>query len=207
MRAVGAISIVAVLWLIGGDARADGPPWKDRGVESKPKGDPWVTRPRTFALQGASPGGPMGLGGLTFEYAPIKYLVLGAGGGYAPEGPRLAFLPRLRLPLTPYFAVGFGVPFSGGPYKYVSSVPRICDGSGCGEGYKTTRTWDAAFWTHFEPNLEFRIGGATAMRIFGGYSRVLNPTDAQCESTMWKGCPSSVGEKAWYGGLTVGYAF
>src|SRR5262245_60220190 len=91
------------------DARADLPAprllpelsqSKDKGVESPATADPWSTRKRTVNLQGGVPGGPTGLVGLSFEYAPIKYLVLGAGGGWAPEGPRAAFMPRLRLPLN-----------------------------------------------------------------------------------------------------------
>jgi hypothetical protein len=45
---------------------------KDKGVESAPRPDPWTTRKRTISLQGGAPGGPTGLVGLSFEYAPIS---------------------------------------------------------------------------------------------------------------------------------------
>src|SRR5690349_8794968 len=111
--------VVGVVLLAGdATARADELPMprlvpnltlgKDKGAESEPAEDSWSTRKKTLSLAGGAPGGPTGIAGLTFEYAPSRYVVLGAGGGWAPEGPRGAFMPRLRLPLNHLFAVGLG---------------------------------------------------------------------------------------------------
>src|SRR5689334_5554673 len=113
--------------LVASEARADLPSpklipdltlSKDKGPDdSAPQPDPWTTRPRQVSLAGGAPGGPTGVAGLTFEWAPIKYLVLGTGGGWSPDGgPRGAFMPRLRLPLNHRFAIGMGFPLSLGPY-------------------------------------------------------------------------------------------
>ena len=74
----------------------------------------------TISLSGGAPGGPTGAVGLTFEYAPIKYLVLGTGAGWAPEGPKAAFMPRFRLPLNRYFAVGLGFLISAAASYFLS---------------------------------------------------------------------------------------
>src|SRR5688572_21719581 len=126
----------AAIALVATDARADLPAprlipeltlSKDKGVDSVPDRDPWTSRPRALNVQGGMPGGPTGIAGLSFEYAPIKYLVLGTGGGWAPEGPRGAFMPRLRLPLNRWVAVGFGFPLSAGPYQFSASVQEQCE--------------------------------------------------------------------------------
>lgn len=181
---------------------------KDKGVESPQTADPWTTRPRTISLQGGAPGAPVGVVGLTFEYAPIKYLVLGTGGGWAPDGgPRGAFMPRLRLPLNNFFAIGLGTPLALGPYQFTHNQPEQCQDAGCSVAFRTTRTWTMAVWGHLEPNVEFRISSALALRVYGGYGRLLNTTSDQCTSTLSNGCPSRIGEDKYYGGVGVGYAW
>jgi hypothetical protein len=182
-------------------------PAKDQAADSATEPDPWTTRKRTVSLQGGAPGGPTGIAGFTFEYAPIKNLVLGTGAGWSPEGVRGAFLPRLRLPLNRRFAVGMGLPLSFGPYEFTESLRQQCDYVGCGVGFRTTRTWPLAFWGHLEPNVEIRLNGGLALRLYGGYSRVLNDQSDHCVSTLANGCPSSIGEQRWYGGLALGYAW
>lgn len=181
---------------------------KDKGVESPVTADPWTTRPRTISLQGASPGSPMGAVGVTFEYAPIKYVVLGVGGGFSPDGgPRGSFMPRLRLPINRWFAVGLGFPFTLGPYEYSISQQEQCPFAGCGTGYRTTRSWPLAVWGQLEPNVEIRVGPAVALRLFAGYARVLNSESDRCTSTLPNGCPSQLGESRVYGGVSLGYAW
>lgn len=180
---------------------------KDKGVESVPEADPWTTRKKTISLQGGAPGGPTGVAGLSFEYAPVKYVVLGTGGGWSPEGPRGAFMPRLRLPLHRLFAVGLGFPFSFGPYQFSASQVEQCEYAGCSTGFRTTRTWTMAAWGHLEPNIEIRLNAAIALRTYGGYAKLLNDTSDRCDSTLPNGCPSSVGEQKWYGGISLGYAW
>jgi hypothetical protein len=180
---------------------------KDQAEESAPAEDSWSTRPRTVSLQGGAPGGPTGVAGLSLEYAPIKYVVLGGGGGWAPEGPRFAFMPRLRLPLSKRFAIGVGFPISAGPYQYTASQIDQCPFANCSTGFKTTRTWDIAVWGHLEPNLEIRVTPAVALRLYAGYSRVLNDKSDVCVSSLSNGCPSELGEQKWYGGLALGYAW
>jgi hypothetical protein len=181
---------------------------KDKGVESAPEPDPWTTRKRAVSIQGGAPGSPTGAAGLSFEYAPIKYLVLGAGGGWAPDGGlRGAVMPRFRLPLNRWLAVSMGVPFALGPYQYTASQQEQCLYAGCSVAYRTTRTWPVAVWGHIEPNVEIRLNGAVALRMYGGYARVLNAQSDDCVSTLAHGCPSSIGETKWYGGLALGYAW
>jgi hypothetical protein len=198
------------------DARADLPAprlipeltlSKDKGVDSAPAADPWTTRPRTINLQGGAPGGPTGVAGLSFEYAPIKYLVLGTGGGWSPDGARAAFMPRLRLPLNHWVAIGLGFPLSAGPYQFTASQTEQCEFAGCQTGFKTTRTWAVAAWGHLEPNVELRVTPAVALRLFAGYAKVLNESSDRCESTLPMGCPSNIGEQKWYGGAALGYAW
>ncbi len=180
---------------------------KDKGVDSAADPDPWSTRKKTVSLQGGAPGGPLGAVGLSFEYAPIKYVVLGTGGGWAPEGPRAAVFPRFRLPLNRWFAVGLGVPFSFGPYQFSETLTEQCAYVGCAVGYRTTRTWSMAAWGHLEPNVEFRISSAVALRLYGGYARLLNDSSDRCDSTLPGGCPSTIGAQKYYGGAAVGYAW
>jgi hypothetical protein len=179
---------------------------QDKGVESVPEADPWTNRKKTIALQGGVPGGPIGALGVTFEYAPIKYIVLGAGAGWA-GNPRGALMPRLRLPLNRWIAVGFGLPFSIGPYEFSLAQTEQCQWAGCATAFRTTRSWTMAAWGHLEPNVEFRLNGGLALRVAGGHSRVLNSESDRCTSTLAMGCPSSIGEQKWYGNIAVGYAW
>ncbi|MBX3227308.1 MAG: hypothetical protein KIT84_34770 [Labilithrix sp.] len=216
---------VATLGLVflgaAGEARADDAPAlpvprlapdlslsKDKGVESAPQPDSWTTRPRAVSAVVGAPGSPLGIAALSLEYAPIKYLVLGTGGGFSPDGGwRASFMPRLRLPLNRWFAVGMGFPFTLGPYEYQFKQDEQCQSAGCGIAAKTTRSWPLVFWGQLEPNVELRISGAVALRLFGGYARVLNDESDRCTSTLPSGCPSRLGEQKWYGGLAMGYAW
>jgi hypothetical protein len=180
---------------------------KDKGVESAQENS-WATRKKQVSLMGGSPGSPLGVVAASFEYAPTKYTVLGAGGGWAPDGGlRGSFMPRLRLPLNRWFAVGLGFPVTLGPYEYSERVPELCQEAGCSTGYRTTRSWNLAFWGQIEPNVEFRLGNSgVALRVFTGFAAVLNDDD-RCTSTLTKGCPSQIGDRKWYGGLAAGYAW
>jgi hypothetical protein len=116
-------------------------------------------------------------------------------------------MPRLRLPITRWLALGVGLPFSAGPYEYVAQAPETCALVGCGVAFRTTRSWPIAFWGHVEPNVELRFPNGIAMRLFAGYSSILNGRDDRCTSTLAGGCPSSLGERRGYGGFALGYAF
>jgi hypothetical protein len=204
-------------------ARADGvdlprlvpklaPPWgaaqRDQAADSAPSAaDSWATRKKAIMLQGGAPGGPLGYGGASFEFAPVPWFVAGAGGGFSPSGPTGAIWPRLRLPLTHWFAVGFGVPFSFGPYEALVQQSPRCSVAGCPVAFKTTRSWDMAAWVNIEPNVEFRLPHGLALRVLGGESLLVNRHDDRCSSTLANGCPSSIGEKRWYGGFAIGYAW
>ena len=185
------------------------PPWrqKDQAQDPPRNGDPWSSRPRAVSLQGGSGGGPLGYGGLSVEYAPTRWFVAGAGGGVTANGATGALMPRLRFPITRWLAPGIGLPFSAGPYEYVTQQQEQCDLAGCGTGYRTTRQWSLAFWGHIEPNIEIRFPNGITMRMLAGYSAILNGHDDRCTSTLPGGCPSSLGERRWYGGFALGYAF
>ena len=90
---------------------------KDQAQDSKSVTDTWASRNKTVAIQGGAPGGPTGIAGASFEYAPLPWTIIGAGGGFNGHGVTGAIWPRFRLPLNRHFAVGFGVPFSAGPYE------------------------------------------------------------------------------------------
>lgn len=212
------VGSAVVVTTIGSNARADLPTPRlvpelqmpaDRAGDSITRSsDPWVSRPFTVSGVGGAPGGPLGYGGLSFEWAPTKYTVLGAGGGYSGNGVTGAFMPRLRLPLNRWVAVGVGFPLSLGPYEYVLQSAGQCAGAGCESEFRTSRQWTIAFWGHLEPNVEFRLGtGNVALRVFGGPSMVLNNKSDRCTSTLSGGCPSNLGEQRWYGGLALGYAW
>jgi hypothetical protein len=181
---------------------------KDKGVESAPDGDSWSTKKKQISLMGASPGSPLGPVALSFEYAPIKYVVLGAAGGFSPDGGlRGSFMPRLRLPLSRLFAIGLGFPLTFGPYEYSIHQPELCQTAGCSVGYRTTRDWPLAIWGQLEPNVEIRVGPGVALRLYGGYAHVLNDQSDQCSSTLARGCPAKIGDQKFYGGLAAGYAW
>jgi hypothetical protein len=180
---------------------------KDKGPEEA-RGDPWTDQKRTVSIAGGSLGSPTGVAGFTFEYAPLKYAVLGFGGGWAPDGgARGAFMPRLRLPLNRFFALGFGTPLSIGSYHFTEQVGEACADVGCPQGYTTTRTWSPAVWAHLEPSFEFRVGPGVALRLYAGVGRVLNRESDACRSTLMNGCPSNIGEQKIYGGLALGKAW
>lgn len=222
-RSVGFIvGVVVALVVAPSNARADEPSYglpaprlvpelslaKDKGVESVQE-NTWETKKKQVNLMGGSPGSPAGIVGLGFEYAPTKYTVLGVGGGWAPDGGlRGTFMPRLRLPLNRFFAIGMGFPLTLGPYEYSQRVPEQCQFAGCSTGYRTTRSWDIALWGQLEPNVEFRIGSSgMALRVFGGWAAVMNNESDTCKSTLSHGCPSTIGEQKWYGGLAIGYGW
>lgn len=169
--------------------------------------DPWSSRPRGVNVSGGPGGGPLGYGGLSFEYAPTRYTVFEVGAGIAPQGPAGAFMPRLRLPLSRRFAISLGAPFSVRPYEYVSQAEEQCPFAGCQSGFRTVRSWDIAFWAHIQPNLEIRVAPMIALRLYAGHSFVLNNTSDRCTSTLAGGCPSQLGETVWYGGFGLGYAW
>ncbi len=181
-------------------------PGRDQAQDSAIGPDPF-TRKSTASLAGGSGGGPLGFGGFSFEYAPTKYTVLGAGAGISSSGITAAFMPRLRLPVTRWLAFGFGVPYSLGPYSYGEQVPDTCKIAGCAVGYRTTREWTLAHWAHLEPNIELRIPNGLTFRFYGGRSFILNAHDDECKSTLANGCPSNHGQTRWYGGLALGYSF
>ena len=185
----------------------DPPGQKDQAQDPPINGDSWSSRRRTVSVAGGSGGGPLGYGGLTFEYAPTRWFVAGAGGGVTGTGATGALLPRLRFPITRWLAPGIGLPFSAGPYEYVAQAPEQCALAGCGTGFRTTRSWSLAFWGHIEPNVEVRFPNGITMRMSVGYSALLNNHDDRCTSTLMGGCPSSLGERRWYGGVAFGYAF
>lgn len=180
---------------------------KDHAQDPPRNADPWTSRPRAVSLQGGSGGGPLGYGGLSLEYAPARWFVVGAGGGVTGNGGTGALWPRLRFPITRWLAPGLGLPFSAGPYEFIAQAPEQCALAGCGTGFRTTRSWSLAFWGHIEPNLEVRLPNGITMRVSVGYSSLLNGHDDRCTSTLPNGCPSSLGEHRWYGGLALGYAF
>jgi len=153
-------------------------------------------------------GGPLGYGGFSFEWAPVYWFAAAAGVGYLPGGPQVGFIPRLRLPITRFMAVGMGMPFSAGPYVYAESVPVPLDHCASGDcRYKVTRTWEVAYWLHLEPSVDFRLANGLQIRAYGGYSRILNGTDARCETNFSGGCITRAGETKTYGGVALGYAF
>ncbi len=168
--------------------------------------DTWSSR-KAVVSAGAATGGPLGYGGLSFEYAPWRYLVLGGGVGVQPGGGTGAFTWRLRLPIGQKVAIGLGAPLSTGPYEWVGAYvpPEGCAGSGC--PFKVTRSWSWATWVHVEPSIELRPAGGLALRIYGGRSFVVDPQDGLCSSTAPGACPSHGGETAWYAGFTAGLAF
>lgn len=222
-RAYRPIAVAAAIGAaaVAGPARADDgpplprlvkalePPWKggDHAQDGPTTASSWAARPRAVNVMGGTGGGPVGYGGIGFEYAPVPWFVAGAAAGMSPSGATGAILPRLRLPITRWFAIGAGVPFSVGPYDYVFQQKEQCGLAGCATGFKTTRSWPLAYWVHVEPNVEFRVGGGMALRIFGGQSRLLNVHDDHCTSTLRDGCPSRLGEQIWYGGAALGYAW
>ena len=180
---------------------------KDKAPESVSQ-DSWSTRKKQINLMGGSPGSPAGIVGFSFEYSPIKYVVLGAGGGFSPDGGlRGTFMPRFRLPLNRWFAVGMGFPLTLGQYEYSEKTQDECSYSGCTGASRTTRSWSLAAWGQLEPNVEFRVGFGLALRVFGGYARVLNDDDDRCTSSMLRGCPSTIGNQKIYGGLSLGYGW
>lgn len=181
---------------------------RDAASDAKSALEAWGARPAAILLQGGSGGGPLGYGGLSFEYAPVPWFIAGVGGGFSAAGPTAAFMPRLRLPLTRWLAIGAAVPFSAGPYVARVGQQDTCS-VGCEPGFTTTRTWNLAFWAHLEPNIELRLpyAPALALRLYGGSSFLLNTRDDQCVSTLPGGCPSTIGEQIWYGGFAVGYAW
>jgi hypothetical protein len=183
-------------------------PAKDKGQDSAPRPkDVWSQRPRTVEARGGI-GGPFGYTGVSFEWAPVYWFATAAGVGYLPGGPQVGLVPRLRLPITTFIAVGMGVPFSAGPYVYAESVPMpadVCGGGDC--RYRLTRTWEVAYWGHLEPSVDFRLASGLQVRLYGGYSRILNGTDAKCEANFNGGCLTHAGERKTYGGVALGYAF
>ena len=179
---------------------------RDQAADSASR-DTWGTRTRTVEARGGL-GGPLGYGGVSFEWAPVRWFATGVGGGFLPGGPQLGVMPRLRLPLTSWLAVGFGVPISLGPYIYDARMPQstdVCSGPSC--TYHVTRTWNMAVWGHLEPSVDLRFPNGLQARFYGGGSKVLNPRDATCASSFSFGCPSRIGEERLYGGVALGYAF
>ena len=204
----------AAATLLGSTARADDAPllppltMPTIGRDTAPvvPSDPWSTRKASILASGAT-GGPLGYGGLSFEYAPSRYLVLGAGAGIQPGGATGALTWRLRLPINRWVAVGFGVPMSTGPYQWTGSYVTEGDCAGGVCSSKVTRTWGWTTWVHLEPSVEFRIGEGIALRVYGGRSIMVDPSSGVCQSDAPGGCPSSGGETAWYAGIAAGVAF
>jgi hypothetical protein len=198
-------------------AASGGPlgPWlapfapRDAASDSMSALGSWGSRPAAVLLQGGSAGGPLGYGGLSFEYAPVPWFVVGGGGGFSGAGATAALMPRLRLPLTRWLAIGAGLPLSAGPYVARLEQAQACADTGCEIAFTTTRTWSIAVWLHVEPTIELRLPRAPAMalRLYGGESFILNTRDDRCSSTLSNGCPSSIGERTWYGGVAIGYAW
>jgi hypothetical protein len=202
-------SVVALASLLAGSslARADGPllpplsqPSLLRDSAVQGTTDTWTTRRNSVVASGAT-GGPLGYGGLSYEYAPWRYFVLGGGAGFQPGGGTAAFTWRLRLPITQFLAVGIGAPLSTGPYQWVGSTLTA-------EGLAhVARTWSWATWVHIEPSIELRAHNGLVLRLYGGRSFVLDPSDGLCTSDITGGCPSHGGETSWYGGIAAGLAF
>ena len=179
--------------------------------------DPWTARP--FALEAqVGVGAPHGAAGAAVEWAPTRWLVVGAGTGVAFSGLLLgqtwvqeALAIRLRRCLGTVGLSG-GLGWSTGPYAW------FYDGSRAPEGWKASqsilREWRRAHWVNLEVAVEHRRPSGLQLRALLGLGAVMNPAAGVCRYYTGDTCDAldaaladGKGEGTPYFALAVGYGF
>jgi hypothetical protein len=142
-------------------------------IEEQLETDPWDRR---VALLGYIGYGPLGLTAATLEFSPARYVALEAGAGWGLDGIQAGVLPRLRLPLTSWFALSGGVALTVGDYD--------ADDDHFSFDYQTppgpSRVWRPAVIGSVLAALEFRARGGFAARLEAGIGGLLNKDAMIC---------------------------
>jgi hypothetical protein len=147
---------------------------------------PWAERP--FAIDAVlGLATPVGLGGVTLEYAPFRYFSLGGGIGMNLEGPQLAGVARVRFTPDKPLSIFVGAGYTRGPHRQTQltafgvlggaavALLRVAD-----EDWKANvppeRYWSAAQWLNAELGVEKRQPNGFDLRAFIGVAALLNPS-------------------------------
>ena len=133
-------------------------------------------------------GAAAGSIGVALDIAPIRFFALQMGAGVSLNGPQLALIPRLRLPVGKgvLFTLGDGV--SAGRYKNERDTAGlgcvlVCMFDSIGGERPAEQIWKRAYWNNFELGFDFfpSRGRGTA-RVSAGYAALLNERDYACKA-------------------------
>lgn len=143
---------------------------------------------------------PFGVIGGALEFAPVRYLVIYAGGGVSRSGGRVAGGLRLQYPIGNAAVALFGG-VGGGPMDWESGGQTEA---------QTARQWDFALFLHSGLSFEYRWDVGLFGRLDLGVEGVMTPEADRCTFSGGGECgPSASGLakplRGW-AGLTIGYA-
>jgi hypothetical protein len=140
----------------------------------------WVERP--FAIDGSiGLGMPLGNLGVSLEYAPIRWVSLGAGVGTNIDGRQLAGMVRFRFTPNKPASLFAGGGYSQGPWRQglanrygLLSVPEGMFESTAERPGTPWRSWKRGRWINLELGGEKRQDNGFDVRGFGGVALLLN---------------------------------
>lgn len=173
----------------------------------------WAQRPFAADLSLAL-ASPLGIAGLSLEYAPIRQLSLGAGVGTGLWGAQLAGLTRVRFYQTRHGAFFAGGGYSQGPYRQwetnrygLLSVPQGFLSANGEQGNPPGRWWKTARWLNLELGVEQRQEGGLDARGFAGVEVLLNPSQNRVDDSPYDDRPPfDVVPVIFYFGAAFGYS-
>ncbi len=124
---------------------------------------------------------PLGLLGVSLEYAPIRWVSLGAGVGTNLEGPQFAGMLRVRFTPNRPTSLFVGGGYSQGRFSQglltrygMLSIPQGVLDAGGERPATPWRRWKRARWLNLELGGEKRSDGGFDVRGFGGVALLLN---------------------------------
>jgi hypothetical protein len=145
-------------------------------------------------------GTPPGLGGLEIEPTVLQHFVLSSGIGLDPSGLQVAFMPRLRLPVSRREALTFGLGGSIGEYRLT--------GDPCGADCTPAVHQGTAVWANLEAAAETRLSAGFSLRLFVGAGRtVLSELRCVQPGTIIGCSPADSPIDRVFAGGAVGWAF
>ena len=179
--------LMAIL-CVPGVAAAQSPPPTLAGVASdshlptaKSDASPHPWRERPFALDlTVGVAQPLGLIGMSAEYAPFEYLSLGTGVGSNLLGWQLAGMARARFTPEARSSPYVGASYSQGRHNQGESnrdgVLSVFVGPLASMGHNPRRghDWQTARWLNVEFGHERRAQNGFDLRVFAGFAFLLN---------------------------------
>jgi len=122
-------------------------------------------------------GTPLGQLSASLELRPIRWLSLGAGGGFSLDGAQLGAMARIEPDLPAY--LGLGTSFGRYMRNTCSDFGHLFPADG-GTGQCPKYEWDRARWLNIEGGYTSGFREDVRLRAYLGIAVLLNRTPSSC---------------------------